>query len=147
MTNSSAFATHEVFNQPPPLENYNLFTSDKALRETVGREGGTGAEASLVGFGGKIGTAGVIDLGRQANTYLPVLKSFDRFGHRIDRVEFHPSYHQLMALSVEQGLHCSPWDYLADGSAPKAGAVVSRLAGFCRGNMIRPSPKRRTRRA
>tara|TARA_R110000868_G_scaffold135284_2_gene347757 strand:- start:2649 stop:4325 length:1677 start_codon:yes stop_codon:yes gene_type:complete len=129
MTNSSAFATHEVFNQPPPLEDYNLYSSDKVLRETVAREGGATSEASLVGFGAKIGTAEVIDLGRQANAYLPVLKSFDRFGHRIDRVEFHPSYHQLMALSVEQGLHCSPWDHLADGSAPKAGAVVARLAG------------------
>ena len=78
-----AFATHEVFNQPPALENYNLFTSDIALRETVAREGGAAAEDNLTAFGGKIGTSEVIDLGRQANTYLPVLKSFDRFGHRI----------------------------------------------------------------
>ncbi|MDO8421252.1 MAG: isovaleryl-CoA dehydrogenase [Parvibaculum sp.] len=129
MTESAHFVTHEVFNQPPPLEDYNLYSSDKVLRETVAREGGAASEASLERFGAKIGTAEVIDLGRQANAYLPVLKSFDRFGHRIDRVEFHPSYHQLMALSVEQGLHGSPWDYLADGSAPKAGAVVARLAG------------------
>ena len=129
MTTSNAFATHEVFNQSPPLENYNLFTSDEVLVETVEREGGGDAMASLTAFGGKIGTAEIIDLGRQANTYLPVLKSFDRFGHRLDKVEFHPSYHQLMSLSVEQGLHGSPWDHLLDGSAPKSGAVVSRLAG------------------
>ncbi|MDO8287927.1 MAG: isovaleryl-CoA dehydrogenase [Parvibaculum sp.] len=129
MTDSAAFATHEVFNQSPPLENYNLFSSDKVLSEIVTREGGAYAKASLTAFGAQIGTAEVIDLGRQANTYLPVLKSFDRFGHRIDRVEFHPSYHQLMALSVGQGLHGSPWDHLADGSAPKAGAIVARLAG------------------
>lgn len=128
-SDQSAFATHEVFNQSPPLEDYNLFTSDKVLSETVEREGGAAARVSLAAFGAKIGTAEVIDLGRQANAYLPVLKSFDRFGHRIDRVEFHPSYHQLMALSVAQGLHCSPWDHLADGSAPKQGAIVSRLAG------------------
>jgi putative acyl-CoA dehydrogenase len=124
-----AFATHEVFNQPPALENYNLFTSDIALRETIAREGGGAAKDNLTAFGGRIGTSEVIDLGRQANAYLPVLKSFDRFGHRIDRVEFHPSYHQLMSLSVAQGLHGSPWDHLKDGSAPKKGAIVSRLAG------------------
>ncbi|HMM14993.1 MAG TPA: isovaleryl-CoA dehydrogenase [Parvibaculum sp.] len=129
MTSPRAFATHEVFNQPPALENYNLYTSDRALMETVEREGGGAAQDGLAAFGAKIGTEEVIDLGRQANTYLPVLKSFDRFGHRIDRVEFHPSYHQLMALSVEQGLHGSPWDHLKDGSTPKPGAVVARLAG------------------
>jgi len=126
---TDAFATHEVFNQSPPLENYNLFTSDEVLSGIVEREGGAYAQASLAAFGATIGTAEVIDLGRQANTYLPVLKSFDRFGHRIDRVEFHPSYHQLMALSVAQGLHGSPWDHLLDGGAPKAGAIVARLAG------------------
>ncbi|MCE9648930.1 MAG: isovaleryl-CoA dehydrogenase [Parvibaculum sp.] len=129
MTTPRAFATHGVFNQPPPLEDYNLYASDRALMETVEREGGEGARASLTAFGAKIGTAEVIDLGRQANTYLPVLKSFDRFGHRVDKVEFHPSYHQLMSLSVAQGLHGSPWDYLKDGGKPKPGAVVARLAG------------------
>lgn len=125
------FATHEVFNQPPPLEDVNLFTGDRALQETVEREGAGHARASLAKFGAVTGSAEVIDLGRQANSYLPVLKSFDRFGHRADRVEFHPSYHALMLLSVEQGLHGSPWDHLKDGldAKPKAGAVVARLAG------------------
>lgn len=125
----STFATHEVFNQSRPLENVNWFAGDRALQEAVEREGGGGARAQLDVFGARIGTAEVIDLGRQANSYLPVLKSFDRFGHRTDRVEFHPSYHQLMALSVEQGLHASPWNYLADGLKPRPGAVVERLAG------------------
>ncbi|MEX2248286.1 MAG: DNA alkylation response protein, partial [Parvibaculum sp.] len=95
-----AFATHEVFNQPPPLEDVNLYTADKALQETVEREGAGAAQASLTAFGKLVGSAETIDLGRQANAYLPVLKSFDRFGHRADRVEFHPSYHRLMAISV-----------------------------------------------
>jgi putative acyl-CoA dehydrogenase len=126
-----AFATHEVFNQPPPLEDVNLFTSDTALQETVEREGASAAQASLTAFGKIVGSAETIDLGRQANAYLPVLKSFDRFGHRVDRVEFHPSYHKLMAMSVAQGLHGSPWDHLKDGldAKPKPGAVVARLAG------------------
>ena len=125
------FATHEVFNQPPPLQDVNLFTGDRALQETVEREGAGHARASLEKFGAVTGSAEVIDLGRQANSYLPVLKSFDRFGHRADRVEFHPSYHALMSLSVEQGLHGSPWDHLKDGldASPKPGAVVARLAG------------------
>ncbi len=125
------FATHEVFNQPPPLEDVNLFTGDRALTETVEREGGGDAAASLTAFGKIVGSAEVLDLGRQANAYLPVLKSFDRFGHREDRVEFHPSYHALMAISVKQGLHGSPWDHLKEGldASPKPGAVVARLAG------------------
>lgn len=127
----AAFATHEVFNQPPPLEDVNLFTGDRALQETVEREGAGHARAPLTKFGAVTGSAEAIDLGRQANAYLPVLKSFDRFGHRADRVEFHPSYHALMSLSVEQGLHGSPWDHLKDGldAKPKAGSVVARLAG------------------
>ena len=126
-----AFATHEVFNQPPPREGVNFFTGDKTLVETVEREGAAHAADSLAAFGAKVGSAEVLDLGRQANAYLPVLKGFDRFGHREDRVEFHPSYHVLMAISVKQGLHGSPWDHLKDGldAKPKPGAVVARLAG------------------
>lgn len=125
------FVTHEVFNQPPPLENYNRFTSDRALQEAVERNGGGGARDGLIVFGALTGSADVMDLGRQANTFLPVLKAFDRFGQRADRVEFHPAYHRLMTLSVAQGLHASPWDHLTHGldAAPEPGAVVARLAG------------------
>lgn len=63
------FATHEVFNQPPPLEDVNLFTGDRALTETVEREGGGDAAASLTAFGKIVGSAEVLDLGRQANAY------------------------------------------------------------------------------
>lgn len=125
------FATHEVFNQPSPFEEVNLFTSDRVLTETVEREGADHARAELAAFGGRIGSAEVMELGRQANVWLPVLKSFDRFGHRSDQVEFHPSYHRLMALSVAQGLHASSWDHLRDDldARPQAGALVARLAG------------------
>jgi putative acyl-CoA dehydrogenase len=122
--------THDVLNQPPPLQDYSLFTSDKALHETVAREGAVDAIADLTRFGQEIGVAEIIDLGRQANSWAPVLRSFDRFGHRLDQVEFHPSYHSLMALSVEQGLHSSPWGHLATkGAMPRPGANVARLAG------------------
>ncbi|MCC5872864.1 MAG: DNA alkylation response protein, partial [Gammaproteobacteria bacterium] len=89
-----AFATHEVFNQPTPFEDVNLFASDRVLREAVEREGAGHARGDLSSFGARIGSAEIMDLGRQANVWLPVHKGFDRFGHRSDRVEFHPAYHR-----------------------------------------------------
>ena len=124
------FETHEVFNQPPPLEDINLFTTDPILRSCTTREGAGWAEEDLTKFGALTGSAEVLDLGRQANAYTPVLKSFDRYGHRTDQVEFHPSYHRLMEISIRQGLHASPWDHLQNQSEPKAGGIVARLAGF-----------------
>lgn len=126
----TGFETHEVFNQAPPLEDYNLFTSDRVLQESVAREGAGDEAAQLTAFGAKIGKAEVLDLGRQANTYLPVLKGFDRFGHRQDRVEFHPSYHALMEISVAQGIHASPWEHLARGEAAPAGRNAARQAAL-----------------
>lgn len=127
---SLAFDTHEVTNQPPPFEDVNLFLADPALQESVKREGGEAAIPSLAEFGGQIGTSEIMDLGRQANTYTPVLKSFDRYGHRLDRVEFHPSYHRFMAMSCAQGLHASPWEGYAERGGFAPGAHVARAAGF-----------------
>ena len=126
----TSFDTHEVINQPPAFENVNLFETDAALKDAVQREGGEAALSGLSAFGARIGAADVIDLGWQANTYLPVLKAFDRFGHRTDQIEFHPSYHALMALSVEQGIQGSPWEHLVSGDAPAPGRNVHRLAGL-----------------
>ena len=117
------FETHEVTNQAPPLVDVNLFEGDQALREAVIREGGDWALAELGGFGARLGSAETIELGRLANAYPPVLRSFDRYGRRIDEVEFHPAYHQLLGLAVGQGLHTGPW---AD---PRPGAHVARAAG------------------
>jgi putative acyl-CoA dehydrogenase len=119
----AAFATHEVLNQPPPLAGNNLFTGDRALVEAVRREGADWAEADLAAFGGRLGSPEVIELGGQANRHLPELRTFDRFGRRRDEVEFHPSWHALMHLSVGQGLHGAPW---ADS---RPGAHVARAAG------------------
>ena len=112
-------ATHTVENQPPALENYNLYLSDPALVAACGR-----AEAGnrLTEFGALLGTAELIRAGFQANENPPVLKTHDRFGHRIDEVEFHPAYHTLMRHSLEFGLHSLPW---AD---PRPGAHVERIA-------------------
>lgn len=131
MPTPSSFATHEVFNQPAPFEDVNLFTSDRVLSEAVEREGARHALGDLAAFGERLGSAEVMELGRQANVWLPVLKNFDRFGHRLDQVEFHPSYHRLMAISCEQGLHASTWDHLREDleAMPAKGALIARLAG------------------
>ncbi|WP_242634401.1 isovaleryl-CoA dehydrogenase [Marinobacter salicampi] len=116
--------THEVVNQPPALQDYNLFGQDQALQEGVAREGASWAEADLSRFGELAGKASTIDLGFQANEYKPVLHTHDRFGHRIDQVNFHPAYHELMTIAMEHGLHSSPW------TDPGPGAQVARAARY-----------------
>ena len=116
--------THEVTNQPPALENYNLFDHDQALREAAEREGARHAVESLRAFGDLAGKTATIDLGFRANTNKPVFNTHDRFGHRIDEVDFHPSYHELMRIALENGLHSSPW------TKPGTGAHVTRAARY-----------------
>ena len=113
----------EVQNQPPPLEPYNPFTSDVVLREAVTREGAGWAENELAALGATLGKPETVQLGFDANKFLPQLRTLDRFGHRLDEVEFHPSWHELLGLAVKAGLHSSPW------SNPKRGAHVARAAG------------------
>lgn len=101
--------THRVWNQVPELVDYNLFSSDVALQEAVSREGGDFAVSELDGFGKILGTADNIHHGHLANQYPPELQIFDRFGHRIDEVEFHPSYHHLMGVAKDVGAHSIAW--------------------------------------
>ncbi|MCH7477789.1 MAG: DNA alkylation response protein, partial [SAR324 cluster bacterium] len=86
-----ALATHEVTNQPPPLEDYNLFDHDAPLKEALRREGAAWAEEQARTLGALLGSERVIRLGHDANRFDPELRTFDRFGHRIDEVEFHPA--------------------------------------------------------
>src|SRR3954468_15422587 len=102
-------ATHELLNQPPPLSDYNLFASDRALTEAVRREGAGWAAQELDALGARLGSAETIEWGFQANANPPVLHAFDRYGNRQDRVEFHPAWHRLMALGIGAGLHAAPW--------------------------------------
>ena len=103
------FETHEVFNQPPPLEDINLFTSDRALSEAVARAGGAEHTARLATMGARAGSQQVQDWGREANRVLPVLETHDRFGQRIDEVSFHPAYHLLMDLGLSSGIASLAW--------------------------------------
>jgi putative acyl-CoA dehydrogenase len=107
--------THEVTNQPPPLEDINLFTGDRALLDAARRTGGAQHEARLAALGAQCGSAEVIDWGVQANRVPPVLDTHDRYGRRIDEVTFHPAYHQLMTLGLEAGLASAAWDGTPNG--------------------------------
>jgi len=123
-------ATHDAFNQSPPFVDVNLFTSDLALRDAVEREGGGHASERLAAFGARCGSAEAFERGRLANENTPRLRAFDAKGYRLDRVEFHPAYHECMEMSVREGLHCSAWDHLATATAkPVRGANVARSAG------------------
>lgn len=102
--------THEVFNQPPALEPVNLFSTDQCLQDAVQREGAGQSVDSLNCFGARLGTAEMFELGRQANTWTPVLHQFDAQGQRRDQVEFHPAWHELMSVSVAQGIHSGAWE-------------------------------------
>ncbi len=115
-------ATHHVANQSSPLVDYNLFTGDRALVEATQREGAGWAQDDLTALGKRWGSAEMLDIGRLANENLPKLRSFNRFGQRIDQVEFHPSYHQAMEELISAGCHSSPW------SEQRPGAQVARAA-------------------
>jgi putative acyl-CoA dehydrogenase len=119
-----AGSTHEVANQPPPLENYNTFETDQVLVEALRREGGQWAEDHVRGIGAAAGRAETIRWAFEANDNPPRLRTHDRYGNRIDEVSFHPAWHSLMHLAVSWGLHSLPW------SDPQPGAHVARAAGF-----------------
>ena len=102
--------THDVTNQPPPFENVNLFASDAALTSAVERSGGAKYRERLSGFGARCGSAEVAEWAMQANRNVPQLKNFDRFGERIDEVEFHPAYHDLMRLGLDNGISAVGWN-------------------------------------
>ncbi len=108
---SAPWRTHEVFNQAPPLEGRNVFADNTPLVEATEREGASWALQRASELGELIGAVdGPQDLwGRLANENKPVLHTHDRYGHRIDEVEFHPAWHRLMKLGVEHELHALPW--------------------------------------
>jgi putative acyl-CoA dehydrogenase len=108
-------ATHEVTNQPPPLENLNLFEADAALSEAVGRAGGAQHRERLSDFGARAGSAETAQWAADANAFPPQPKIFDRFGHRLDEVEFHPAYHRLMKLGFEAGVAGAAWSGVPAG--------------------------------
>lgn len=102
-------ATHDVVNQPPPLAAINLYDADPALRGAVEAAGGERHRFRLAEFGERCGTVQTREWARQANENPPRLKSFDRYGRRLDEVAFHPAYHRLMALGLSSGISGCAW--------------------------------------
>ncbi|NNG25836.1 isovaleryl-CoA dehydrogenase [Telluria aromaticivorans] len=120
----NGFDTHEVLNQAAPFADVNLFRCDPALGEALEREGAGWAREQLDALGATLGRADVLDLARLANASGPRLVSHDRSGRRIDEIEFHPSWHTLMALLIGAGAHSAPWQ------DPRPGAQVARAAQY-----------------
>jgi len=125
--------THEVFNQPAPLAGYNLFETNRPLGDALRFNAPQLGIQSLHELGASLGTADMQQHARLANVHAPQLHTHDRFGRRIDEVEFHPSYHALMTAAVGAGLHGAPW------AALQADAHVRRAAGFMLFTELEPS--------
>ncbi len=116
--------THEVLNQAAPRVDVNEYTLNTVLDEAVRRHDAAWAVDDLTEIGALVGTATFQHDAQLADTVTPVLHTFDRWGHRIDEVEYHPGYHRIMSAAVAHGVHTSAW---AD---PRPGANVARAAGF-----------------
>ncbi|MBV8261839.1 MAG: isovaleryl-CoA dehydrogenase [Paraburkholderia sp.] len=116
--------THEVTNQAPPLADYNLFTTDAALGEALARAGADWHRETLTRHGEALGKAQTLALADLANRHEPELHTHSPRGERIDEIEFHPAWHELLALLRAQGLHALPY------SDPRPGAMVARCAGY-----------------
>jgi putative acyl-CoA dehydrogenase len=114
-------------NQVPLLAGHNVVTADAALSEAVGRHAGPEVLESLVALGAQAGTEEAREQGRLANEHHPQLRQYDRYGNRVDEVDFHPSWHWLMERAIGHGLAATPWERQADGDGH---AHVRRAAGF-----------------
>jgi putative acyl-CoA dehydrogenase len=125
--------THRVENQPPPLAGADLLACDPALTDAVAREGAEEALPTLRQLAAVAASEEAREHARLAGTHSPVLHTHDRYGHRIDEVEFHPSWHWLMRTSVGWGLHGAPWV-----AEPGTGAHVARAAGFYLMSQLEP---------
>jgi putative acyl-CoA dehydrogenase len=110
-------------NQPPPLAGYDLFAQDAALVEGVRREGAAAWEDELSAFGRALGGE-PLEWGRLANEHPPRLRTHDRYGNRIDEIEFHPAWDALLRLGLDGRLQSLPW------IDPRPGAHVARAALF-----------------
>ena len=116
-------STHTVFNQAEPRVDLNLFRSNRPLQDALRHHAPALDTAGLDALGAAAGSAALQTHARLANTHAPVLHTHDRFGRRIDQVEFHPSYHALLGAALQHGLHGTPW-------SRGAGGHIERAAGF-----------------
>lgn len=144
---SHRYGTHEVRNQARPASGFNAFTGDTVLREAIAREAPWAADR-CAGLGAEAGNEEVQELARLANRHLPELKTHDRFGNRIDWVEFHPSWHQLISLAWKhevpnlawrtnqknghyaRAVLSYVWNQVEQGTACPTGMAYASYAGF-----------------
>ncbi|MDD9876936.1 MAG: acyl-CoA dehydrogenase family protein [Magnetovibrio sp.] len=119
---ANAADTHEVPNTPPALAGHNAFDADPALAEALGREGAGWAEAKARKLGAVVGDPEVQAKARAANRNLPEFRPYDSYGQRVDVVEYHPAYHELMAAAMDAEVHSLAW------TAPEPGGHVARAA-------------------
>src|SRR5687767_2731053 len=124
--------THEVLNQSTPFVGVNLFDTDRGLRDALRFNAPKLDTAALSTLGAEAGSAETVTHARNANVYTPELRTHDRFGHRVDQVEFHSSYHALLGGALRHGLHGTPW-------SRGAGAHLERAAGFIVWTQAEPS--------
>ena len=115
-------STHDVLNQPPPLVSYDVFEADLSLREALEREGGAWGVDRLRDAGGLAGTPEAHEHSARAERNQPILRTHDRYGNRIDRVELDPSWHWCLRQAIEREIHSLPW------RDPRPGAHVVRAA-------------------
>jgi len=120
---TAAVTTHEVFNQATPLADVNLFSANKPLQDALAHHHPGYDREHFHALGAEAGSSALQQHARLANVHTPQLHTHDRFGRRVDQVEFHPSYHALLGSALRHGLHGTPW-------AGKAGSHVERAAAF-----------------
>jgi len=121
-----------VTNQAPPLQGVNFFTQDAALGDALRSQADLPAESGLTEIGELAGTQEALSQALPANQNPPVLRTHDRYGHRIDEVDFHPSWHWLMDKAVGFGLQAAPW--ISDRPSPH----LTRAAGFYVWSQVEP---------
>ena len=108
--------THEVTNMPPYLGDQDLWRDDTALQEAVAREGGKWAEEKLAAFGKIAGAVEIFEKADLANRHTPEMRAFDRYGMRINQVEYHPAYHDLMTVAIENEVPSFAWIHERSGA-------------------------------
>ncbi|NDK92151.1 DNA alkylation response protein [Gordonia desulfuricans] len=124
--------THTVLNQSVPRVDVNEYEANQVLREAITRHDGGWGDAELVEIGALVGTEQFQHDAKLANTITPQFHPFDRWGNRIDEVEYHPSYHRIISASIAHGAHTRCW---AD---PQPGSHVVRAAAFYLFGQIEP---------
>jgi len=126
--------THEVRNQTPELVGHNAFDADPALREALVREGGEWGLDRVRDFGAVVVSAEAQEHARRAQRNIPVLRTHDRFGKRVDEIDYDPSMHWMLRLGVEREVNTLPW------RESRPGAHVVRAGMFHLFNQLDTGP-------